>query len=78
MATSTLTEQDLTTESYREYDFGGRIYVIDSPVKLYFRPGGSTHRVVDAKGVVHCVPAPGEKGCVIRWMNKAGSPQVSF
>lgn len=54
-------------EKWREYDFGGRVYRIDHPASVQFRTGGSTHRVTDADGVVHCVPAPGFNGCVLRW-----------
>lgn len=67
----------LTDEEYREYDFGGRLYRIDKPVALYYRVGGSTHRVVDSQGVTHCVPAPTtENACVLRW--KASPNPVSF
>lgn len=54
-------------EEWREYDFGGRVYRIEKPQTVYYRPGGSTHRVTDAEGIVHCVPAPGQNGCVLRW-----------
>ena len=54
-------------EEWREYDFGGRVYRIPSPVSVEFRSDGQTHRVVDADGIVHCVPAPGVNGCVLRW-----------
>ena len=54
-------------EEWREYDFGGRIYRIDHPQRVQFRSGGETHRVTDADGVVHCLPAPGMNGCVLRW-----------
>ena len=54
-------------EEWREYDFSGRIYKIDKPMIVEFREGGSTHRVTDAEGIVHCVPAPGTDGCVLRW-----------
>ncbi|MDF3208402.1 MULTISPECIES: hypothetical protein [Mesorhizobium] len=54
-------------EDWREYDFGGRVYRIESPKTVQFRPGGETHRVTDSVGVVHCVPAPGVNGCVLRW-----------
>jgi len=65
---SDLSTHDLTgTEEWREYDFNGRVYRINHPTKLSFRPGGTTHRVVDAEGVVHCVPAPGQGDCVLRW-----------
>lgn len=69
---------DLTTESWREYDFSGRVYRIDSPRELYIREGGTTHRVVCEDGVVHCVPAPGTFGCVLRWQNKDTSAPVNF
>lgn len=54
-------------EEWREYDFGGRVYRIDNPVSVEFRDGSSTHRVTDANGIVHCVPAPGQMGCALRW-----------
>jgi hypothetical protein len=67
---------DLTPELWREYDFGGRVYRIDNPKTLYTRAGGTTHRVEGPDGVVHCLPAPGHLGCVLRWKQKDGS--VSF
>lgn len=54
-------------EAWREYDFGGRVYRIEAPVSVQFRDGSTTHRVTDSEGVVHCVPAPGHDGCVLRW-----------
>jgi hypothetical protein len=68
----------LTDEKYREYDFGGRVYRIDNPQELYMRAGGTTHRIVDINGVVHCVPAPGHVGCVLRWEVKDGHKRVAF
>lgn len=73
-----LREFDITTEEWREYDFGGRAYRIESPAKLMFRPGGETHRVVDSAGIVHCVPAPGMRGCALRWKNKDADRPVNF
>ena len=65
---SELTTIDLSgVEVWREYDFCGRIYRIERPQAVCFRDGGRTHRVTDAVGVVHCVPAPGVDGCVLRW-----------
>lgn len=64
---SELKEYDLPDVEWREYDFNGRVYKIDKPIKLWIRPGGETHRVQDSTGVVHCVPAPGHYGCVLRW-----------
>lgn len=58
---------DIADELWREYDFGGRIYRIEQPKTLYYHPRGTTHRVLDCNNVVHCVPAPGILGCVLRW-----------
>jgi hypothetical protein len=73
-----LNEYDLTCEEYREYDWGGRVYTIHSPQKLFYRRGGTTHRVIDAEGVAHCIPAPGHLGCVLRLKSKDPSKPVSF
>ena len=74
-----LIEHDLTSEEFREYDFGDRVYRINDPVKLYYREDGYIHRVLDSRGVVHCVPGPGGRdGCVLRWKTRANEPHVSF
>lgn len=75
-----LSEKDISCELWREYEFAGRptAYRIDFPKTLVTRVGGTTHRVVDHKGVVHCLPAPGTCGCVLRWAAKEGSPPVKF
>ena len=73
--------KDLTVEEWREYDFDDRVYRIESPVAFYYRPGGTTHRVITADGVVHCVPAPGVNGCVLRWKNhgvEGGADPISY
>jgi len=70
--------KSLLDEEYREYEFGGRIYRIESPKDLYMREGGTTHRVVDQNDVVHCVPAPGVNGCVLRWKTKNPKEPVIF
>jgi hypothetical protein len=54
-------------EEWREYDFGGRVYRIERPVSVEFKKDSTTHRVTDSDGVVHCVPAPGQMGCALRW-----------
>lgn len=69
-------ERDLTKELWREYDFGGRTYRVDTPVRLWI--GTTMHRVLDSKGIVHCAPAPGEKGCIVRWQPKNGAEPVQF
>ena len=71
-------EQDLSSEKYREYDFEGRVYRIDNPKTLYYKRLGSTHRVLDSEGVVHCIPAPGCHGCVLRWESKDPKKPVQF
>lgn len=73
----------LTDEEWREYTWfppegGNATYKIPKPQRLYFRPGGTTHRVVDSAGVVHCVPAVGHFGCVLRWKVRDGLPEVAF
>jgi hypothetical protein len=70
--------KDLTNEIYREYDFNGRVYTIYNPVALYTREGGTTHRVLDAENVVHCVPAPGTGDCVLRWNSRDSANPVNF
>lgn len=79
--TDPLKPSDISDELWREYDFGvygQRVYRIDNPTQLYMRLGGSTHRVVDDKGVVHCVPAPGQFGCVLRWKPRDPEFPVQF
>ena len=79
-----LIEKDISWEMWREYDFlvdGGpfhRVYRIENPKKLFYRVGGTTHRVVDEFGVAHCVPAPGQQGCILRWQNLVGDKPVNF
>ncbi len=68
--------KDITCEEWREYDFDGRVYRIDDPIKLYV--GKTTHRVVDAQGIAHCIPAPGFNGCVLRWKSVDPNKPVAF
>lgn len=70
---------DLTDEVYREYDIPGRHepYRIYNPVTLFVRPGGSTHRVLDSAGVVHCIAFPGN-GTVLRWAPRDEDNPCSF
>ena len=77
-STAVLEKRDLQTELWREYDFAGRVYRINNPVYLFFRPDGTTHRILDDKGIAHCCPAPGEFGCVIRWQSKSTEEPVTF
>lgn len=73
-----LIEGDLRDEKWREYDFNGRVYRINKPQVLFLRPGGTTHRVVDSENVVHCVPAPGQGDCVLRWQTLDPANPVQF
>jgi hypothetical protein len=73
-----MTPQDLTGEHWRQYSFAGRDYRIEDPQKLWMRPGGTTHRVLDLNGIVHCVPAPGQGDCVLTWKPKDFSNPVQF
>lgn len=68
--------KDLTKEAWREYDFTGRVYRIEAPLSLWI--GISTHRVLGTDGLVHCLPAPGYCGCVLRWKPKDGNQPVQF
>ena len=67
---------DLTKEQWREYDWDGRVYRIFAPSELFI--GKTSHRVVDATGIVHLCPAPGERGCVVRWQPKNAAEPVQF
>lgn len=73
---------DLSGEEWREYDmeteFGRRVYRIENPKTLYFRVGGSTHRVLDRAGEMHLLPGPGYRNCVIRWKPRDASAPVAF
>lgn len=69
---------ELKSEVWREYDFGGRIYRIEYPRDLFISEKGTTHRIVDHSGIVHCCPAPGHMGCVLRWEPKNADNPVEF
>ena len=71
-------EHDISEEEWREVETGGRTYRIANPQKLILRKGGSTHRVVDADGVVHCYAAPETGKSVVRWKSRPGTPHVRF
>lgn len=75
---------NLNDELYREYEWRDPvtgeaiIYKIDKPVALYYERGHTCHRVVDSKGVTHCIPAVGYFGCVLRWKVKPNENPVAF
>lgn len=78
--TQDLNRGDVTDEQWREYDWTGRSepYRIDNPTEVRWRTGGATHRIIDSAGIVHCVPAPGVLGCVLRWKNREGSDPCNW
>jgi hypothetical protein len=60
---------DISSEVYREYDFGDRKVRIDNPTHLNVSPNG--HRLFDAQGVSHYIP----KGWIhLEWRAKDGQP----
>ncbi len=75
---SNLKKHELEGVLWREYDTPDRCYRIDGPVCFWTRDGGTTHRVMDAEGVVHIVPAPGVGGCVLRYKKHEGVDPCQF
>jgi hypothetical protein len=79
-----LERRDITSEEWRQYSWidpatGHRmVYKIHNPVAVYLYVGCKTHRVLDEKGVAHCLPSVGMYGCVLTWKNKPGYPPVTF
>jgi hypothetical protein len=74
---------DISMESWRRYSWPGApspaSYTIQDPVGLYYHEGGTTHRVVDIRGVVHCVPCGRlHPHTVITWETKFGQPPVRW
>ena len=74
---------DLRDEEWREYEMpdgngGTFVYRIANPVTLFLREGGSTHRVLDAQGIVHLLPGPGYRGTAIRWKPRNPEAPVAF
>ncbi len=62
---------DISDEEWREVQLsGGLTILIKNPVTLIIRKGGSTHRVVDAKGIVHCYAAPETGYSALCWKVK--------
>ncbi len=75
-----LNEGDLRGEVKRTYHFAsGHEYHIFDPVTLYTRPGGTTHRVLDETGTVHCIAFPGPNAdTIVTWQPKQEDKPVSF
>lgn len=70
--------EDVSNEKWREYDFLHRVYRIESPKTVHYIKGGGAHKVVDSEGVVHCVPAPGSGGCVVKFLPVDPNAPVTF
>lgn len=68
----------IVNEEWREVRTAHMTYRIEEPVTLVRRKGGTTHRVIDAQGVVHCYPAPETGISVIKWKAKPGKQAVEF
>jgi hypothetical protein len=72
-------QADISDEEWRVVVYpDGSHYVIPDPVTLIYRKGGSTHRVIDKNGVVHCYAAPETGKSVIQWKAREGKPAVRF
>ena len=70
---------DISKELWREVETKGLPkYRINNPITLIIRKGGSTHRVVDSEGIVHCYASPETGNSIIRWKNKDGEPPCNF
>lgn len=58
------------TEKYREYQYtDGFTYRVEAPVTLWIKtkPEGDSHRVLDASGITHYIPAGWR---VLRWSGR--------
>ena len=66
-----LTFTDISSEQWREYQFlGGDTVQIEQPLQLNVNDSGG-HRIFDAEGVSHYVPA----GWIhLKWIAKGGAP----
>jgi hypothetical protein len=70
---------DLTGERSREYVLSdGSCYTIQNPVALITREGGTTHRVVDQNGKVHCIPFGKGQPTIVTWVPRDLTKPVAF
>ena len=61
---------DISSEEYREYDFGAKVIRLDAPVALNVSDSGG-HRVFTEDGMSHYIPA----GWLhLSWKTKTGKP----
>ena len=69
---STLTLNNISSEDWREYDFGSQSVRVTKPLALNVSKSGG-HRIIDAEGVSHYVP----KGWIhLSWKSKEGEPHL--
>lgn len=69
---SSLTLNDISSEEWREYDYGKQQIRINGPVALNVSKSGG-HRVVDENEVTHYIP----KGWIhLSWKAKDGQPHL--
>jgi hypothetical protein len=71
------TDNELWRE-YRYWDAQGvyRAYRINNPIRMFYYSGCTTHRVLDAEGLVHIVPAVSQGGCVMVYRPRAADVPV--
>lgn len=69
-------EVDISSEEWREIHVGDITIRIEKPLKLVYRKGGSTHRVINEAGKTYCYAAPETGKSVISLQAKEGEPAV--
>ena len=68
---------DLNDEVWREYSLNeGRVYRIEEPCTLWV--GDTTHRVMDNKGIVHCVPFGPSSSTILKWKPRDPTKPIKF
>ncbi len=79
-----LIKRDITDEAVRivrvhDQVSGKRVpYEIPNPKSIFYYNGSSTMRILDSKGEVHLVPAPGYRGTVHSWIPRNIKDPVQF
>jgi|GEM_PF-3137536 len=75
---TTYTSSDISDEEYRVVITNDLVHRIDNPKTLVLRKGGSTHRVIDQQGLVHCYAAPETGKSILQWKARPGKQDVIF
>ena len=80
-----IVQRDLRGEKWREYIWEttpsseqNRLVHIGDPQTLFYREGGTTHRILTSNGIVMLVPAPGHFGCYVRYQPRDVQEPVAF